>query len=577
MSSWRPTSGWRVVTASRCWRWPDAPRVVAEALVDVAEPLSGVVGVGPAAPAPEVARAMAAAMALPVSPVSPPAWLLPSQRQSFGRARAALDRYGGALLAESVGTGKSWIALAVAASQRGGGPATAIVPAALVEQWNATAARAGVRINLWSHERLSRGRTPPGRSGLVIIDESHRFRNPATRRYLTLAPWLADRRVLLLSATPVVNHLADLSAQLLLGVPDDALRPFGYPSIRRELDEGRGCSALGEVVVQSITASGGPERYHHSIVINALVPPPIVEGLDRLACSKLKPIARLIAGVAWRAAASSPAALLGVLNRYRTLLHHANDALREGRPLDRARLREFTGQLIEQMVMWGLLDSPAQPTARDLDLEDLPRLDDLIPQARAWYEAGDEKLRRLGRLLGDRRPTLVFTVARETVRYLRDRLPPPVAWSSGERAGLGSSALPRPVVWSWFSPNGTWAGTGSRPSTLVSTDVAAEGLDLQRAERVVHYDLPWTEVRMAQRDGRAARLGSWHGRVEIVRFLPPPEIETRLAQTQILSRKAALPERAGLGTRGREMWQWRDLGGQALKDFLAAESPQAAP
>lgn len=558
---------------------------MAEALVEVAEPLAGVVGIGPAGPAPDVARAMAAALAHQASPVVPPEWLMPSQRRSFARTRAALDRYGGALLAEPVGSGKSWIALALAASEaasgHGGRTATVLAPAALLPQWSTTSGRMGVPVALWSHERLSRGTIPQGRSGLVIIDESHRFRNPATRRYLTLAPWLAGRRVLLLSATPVVNRLADLGAQLLLGVPDDALRPFGCPSIRRELEEDRGIPALGEVVVQSITTSAGPGMHGRSIAIDPLVPESIVQGLDRLVCSRIRPIARLISGVAWRAAASSPAALLGVLSRYRTLLHHARDALGEDRPLDRARLREFAGELAEQMVMWGLVESPGQAATTEIELDDLPRLDGLIPEVRAWSEAGDAKLQRLTELLADRKPTLVFTVARDTVRYLRDRLPPPVAWSSGERAGLGATALPRPVVWSWFSPAGTWAGTGPRPSTLVSTDVAAEGLDLQRAGRVVHYDLPWTEVRMAQRNGRAARLGSLHERVHIVRFVPPPEIERRLNQERILGAKAGLPDCVGLGAKGRELWQWRDFGGQggrwALKDSLAAGAQTGAP
>ncbi|MBI3746094.1 MAG: hypothetical protein HY264_06140 [Chloroflexi bacterium] len=43
--------------------------------------------------------------------------------------------------------------------------------------------------------------------------------------------------------------------------------------------------------------------------------------------------------------------------------------------------------------------------------------------------------------------------------------------------------------------------------TLLASDVAAEGLNLQRAGRIVHYDLPWTAVRLEQRDGRALRQG----------------------------------------------------------------------
>jgi hypothetical protein len=283
-----------------------------------------------------------------------------------------------------------------------------------------------------------------------------------------------------------------------------------------------------------------------------------MQGLDQLTNSRNRPVARLLRGVAWQAAASSPAALLGVLTRYRSLLHHAADARREGRPLGRAVLRRFTGALTEQLVLWSLVDEPPAVRESDLDLHDLPRLATLIPGVRRWQDEGDSKLARLIEILSDGRPSLVFAMARETVRYLRDRLPPPVAWSSGGRAGLGAAPLAREAVWRWFAPDGEWRGAGRRPAVLISTDVAAEGLDLQRAERVVHYDLPWTPVRLAQRDGRAVRLGSLHHEVEIVRFSPPRELERRLSLEHHLDRKATLPEAAGLGAAGRSIWRWRE-------------------
>jgi hypothetical protein len=94
------------------------------------------------------------------------------------------------------------------------------------------------------------------------------------------------------------------------------------------------------------------------------------------------------------------------------------------------------------------------------------------------------------------------------------------------------------------------------PRCLVTTDVAAEGLDLRRAERVVHYDLPGTPMRLEQREGRALRLGSTHALIEVVRFPPPPALEAALCLEERLARKAALPGRAGLGPRGARLWRW---------------------
>jgi hypothetical protein len=70
---------------------------------------------------------------------------------------------------------------------------------------------------------------------------------------------------------------------------------------------------------------------------------------------------------------------------------------------------------------------------------------------------------------------------------------------------------------------------------LIATDLLSEGLNLQDAERVVHYDVPWSPARLAQRVGRVDRLGSPHLGIATVTFLPPEplagalELEERLA------------------------------------------------
>jgi hypothetical protein len=103
-----------------------------------------------------------------------------------------------------------------------------------------------------------------------------------------------------------------------------------------------------------------------------------------------------------------------------------------------------------------------------------------------------------------------------------------------------------------------------RPRHLLVTDVAAEGLDLQRAARVIHYDLPWTPMRLEQREGRAVRLGSAHSAVDVVRPTPPPELEREVGVGDALRRKARLPGLAGFGAAGRGLWRWRTELGERL-------------
>lgn len=551
---------------------PDAPRIVAEALEALGEPPLSL-RAGPPAPARDVAAAIARAALPPERDVPTPAWLRPRQARLVRRALAALDVHGGVLIAEPTGTGKTWIALA-AASLAARGPHHCLVPAGIADQWRATAGRLGIDVVVTSHERASRGRLPPA-GAVAIVDESHHFRNPATRRYEHAARWLVGRRAILLTATPVVNRIADLCAQLALALRDDTLAHAGVASLRAlgAVQAGGGTRTLPAAIARVLLASGGPDRSlpERRIVVEqpggALAE--AVQAIDALALSRSPAIAALIRGLLLRAAASSPAALAGALRRYRLLLLHASDARAAGVTPGRAALRQWIGEAAEQTALWPLLAEDGDP---ELVPDDLDAVTAAEAVQAAALRSADPKAERLAAIVADGRRTLVFTAARDTALWLRDRVAMPVAWCTGERAGIGHTAMPRSAVLAGFQPpdpgNGHAGGKG--PHVLIATDVAAEGLDLQRAERVVHYDLPWTPTRLDQREGRAARLGSLAATVDVVRFEPPAVIERRLRQVAILRRKAALPVRAGIA--GAALERWRSV----VERVAAADAVPAA-
>ena len=537
--------------------WPAPPVIVAEALVGVPDPLLTSLRLPPASSPLSVAASLARSLAPAEADVTPPGWLLPEQLASLRRAIAALRRYRGAVLADPVGSGKTYIALAVASICNPGRPTACLVPATLRRQWEHTAATLGVDVMVGSHEQASRGRLPACTRGLVIVDESHHFRSPHTRRYGHVARWLVGRSALLVTATPIVNRLDDLIHQLRLAVRDDALVLEGIPSLRSLLANQCVTPALGRLVLESEVTS--PARPQKAAVVSPPEPAECeaarkwVTGLSGLRLSNQPAIAALVRGTLLRAATSSPAALAGTLRRYRRLLENARDALQSGRSFERSELRRFTGELGDQLVWWELI--PAGETANELDISDLPEIEKQMTEAYCAEGTPDTKLRRLGELLADGKPTVVFTCSRDTVRYIRDRLGEGrLAWCTGDRAGIGTTSLAREDVLWWFrserfQPQG--------PRHLIVTDVAAEGLDLQRARRVIHYDLPWTPMRLEQREGRAVRLGSSHQTVEVVRFLSSPALERLLGVEAALSRKSKLPGRAGLGVEGRRIWRWR--------------------
>ena len=225
-----------------------SPHIVAEALQQVLDPWATALRAGPVAPVASVARAIAGSLLPAEAEMSPPAWLWQSQHAPFRRAMYAITHHGGALLAPPVGSGKTWIALALARQFNGDTATAVLAPAPLLTHWRRTALTLGVPVDVLSHTRASRGSLPLG-MGLVIIDESHHFRNALTRRYASVAPWLVGRRALLLSATPVVNRLEDLGAQLRLAVRDDALAASGIGSLSLLLASGLGHPALGDLVI----------------------------------------------------------------------------------------------------------------------------------------------------------------------------------------------------------------------------------------------------------------------------------------------------------------------------------------
>lgn len=72
---------------------------------------------------------------------------------------------------------------------------------------------------------------------------------------------------------------------------------------------------------------------------------------------------------------------------------------------------------------------------------------------------------------------------------------------------------------------------------LVSTDVLSEGMDLQSAQYLINYDLHWNPTRMIQRAGRIDRIGSPFHTIYVYNFFPEEELEELLRLVQVLQNK----------------------------------------
>lgn len=79
---------------------------------------------------------------------------------------------------------------------------------------------------------------------------------------------------------------------------------------------------------------------------------------------------------------------------------------------------------------------------------------------------------------------------------------------------------------------------------LFTTDVLAEGVNLQQACQMINYDLPWNPMRIVQRHGRIDRIGSKHDYVHLGLFFPAERLDELLELEERLERKLALADAA---------------------------------
>ena len=198
--------------------------------------------------------------------------------------------------------------------------------------------------------------------------------------------------------------------------------------------------------------------------------------------------------------------------------------------------------------------------ARDGEL-----LRDLASEARTVSRADDPTLAELANQLAaiadeaerdgigaadtrDRRKALIFSYYADTVDWIVGFLEeatesdPRLAAYQGRVASLSGATAAQSKDWAtWgFAPRTTDAPAGAdedRYDILVTTDVLAEGVNLQQARHIINYDLPWNPMRLVQRHGRIDRIGSQHSEVFVHCVFPDARLDDLLGLEEVLHRK----------------------------------------
>lgn len=346
----------------------------------------------------------------------------------------------------------------------------------------------GAVITTYNSARLYLESIPEDRFQMLILDEAHKLRNlHGTQKppqvALRFRDALEKRRfqfVLMLTATPIHNRLWDLYSLVeLLTVARGHQNPFGNPGsfarrfIADSSDQARRLNPDAQDEFRSIVygymsrvrRSDAKLYFPDRIVQMHKVQPTEAElDLIKIVAKSIRSMNRLAQISILQALTSSPHALAAQLS----------NMARNGTypPKLAAGIKEYVSKMPMSAKLRGL--------------------DNLIRQLKqenptAW---------RL----------VIFTGRRETQTTIQTFLE-----ERGLTVGLisGANATQNQETINRFREE------PPRVRVVVSTEAGAEGVNLQAANVLVNYDLPWNPMIVEQRIGRVQRLASQHAHVTI--------------------------------------------------------------
>ncbi|MEC9441616.1 MAG: SNF2-related protein [Myxococcota bacterium] len=473
-------------------------------------------------------------------------------------------KFGGALLADAPGLGKTRVGLVAAQRLRkvtdAAAPILCCAPSRLLSRWRRAFASAGLRegsdVLFCSHASLSRWNAPLHDPCVLLVDEAHRFRNPDARRSQMLASLAVRAHVVLVTATPVCKSLDDLRHLFAYFLSDDASRKItgedlGDVFVAAERGDGFGLDRLIEAVVtrreQAPMEEGFGKRPGVRLEMLEYVAGEheewLWQNLGRIA-NELELVLLesnwprgLLAEHLLRRWESGPRALHASLESLRHYHQRWLDAARQGIHLDRSSFKalfEASSTDAGQGVFAFLLPETETPPDEDV-IEvveaNLSVLDDLLEacsRCRQNFGRDGAILELLEEFQEEK--FLIFTgfvdaalgLFETLCDFLGSTAQIGLITGAGARAtGIGAASAQELLA--RFAPIAQEQESCSPHHglrILIATDCLSEGVDLQDCGRMILADLPYTPLAIEQRVGRLLRPGSPHD--EVVAYLPRP-------------------------------------------------------
>jgi hypothetical protein len=323
---------------------------------------------------------------------------------------------------------------------------------------------------------------------MLVLDEAHKLRNlygvpnppQVAQRFQKALEERRFRFVLMLTATPIHNRLWDLYSLVdLLTTARGHENPFGTPGmfarrfIADDKDKARQLKPEAHEEFRSIVygymsrvrrGDAGLSFPERKVQMHQVVPSPAELELIKVIAKPIQKMNRLAQISILKALASSPEALRSQLN---------NMARNGTAP---PALASAVKEIVDKMPLTSKLKGLAA----------------LIEQLK---KQNPERWR-----------LIVFTTLRETQTTIQNFLE-----QQGLTVGIinGDSGMRNQETITRFRQN------PPRYRVIVSTEAGSEGVNLQVANLLVNYDLPWNPMIVEQRIGRVQRLASEFKHVSI--------------------------------------------------------------
>ncbi len=527
--------------------------------------------------------------------------LFPFQKVAVMQANEWLQKYNGVFICDVVGLGKSFIGAGLLKhlNKR----ALIISPPGLIEMWDRFKEKFQFDAVVISRGMLYRGIYDNNSilkkfesRDVVLIDESHHFRNNDTKMYRELQPFLIGKQVILMTATPQNTSPWNIYNQIKLFhqseeniFPNNLEEPhlrnlftkvengeYRLPELLKYMVIRRTRKHIKQFYVNDDYQITFPKRelrtetYNINTTYHNLYSQ-IQKLLQKLTYSRynlwkyviedkqeiepyfqLKKVINTLRvfhkiNLFKRLESSIHAFRISILNlidihtKFIRIIEDkqivpAGEKIQE--IIYRNELKEVLKKVEELENEYKTDDFNIDKLVEDLKF-DLKIFNDVHSFLDNIPISDDAKFDKLTKIIDDlktnnnQKKILIFSEYADTTNYLSDRLSKD--FDKVELVNGQSTQIDAKI--GAFAPIANEYNGDKIVDILVATDVLSEGFNLQDCSAVINYDLHWNPVRLIQRAGRVDRIGSEADTIFIRNFLPVTQVESEIKLKEKLDQR----------------------------------------